>query len=367
MLHVSFFLISFTSALLCSLVDVSVLYIYFAFYSAFILLINIRLFWEPVNSFLQSLLAYVLLAIFFYTVSSYNVNTFITSGGLLFFIIAAVAWLIPGMRFKVIRLEVQLQLLHERASEQLKVHNHDIIEKDNTITQYERLRELDKQKNNLINIAGHDLKNLVGSIIMSKNMLKEDDNELSTDQKEYLDYISQSTEKMQYILNKLMNVQQSPEMDFNPEVFDINVELKRIFKGVVENAQIKNILLIDNIFKRPIHVKLDKIFAGQVLQNLLSNSIKLAQPNNSIRVVTNVEHQKFVFEIIDEGADIGLEELDMMFNKLETLNDAPSNTESRLGLGLSIAKLITQEMGGILFYRSDDNGNYFRVEFNAID
>ena len=57
----------------------------------------------------------------------------------------------------------------------------------------------------------------------------------------------------------------------------------------------------------------------------------------------------------------------MMFNKLKTLNDANANVESRLGLGLSIAKLMTQEMGGELTYRSDDHGNYFRVEFNVIN
>jgi signal transduction histidine kinase len=51
------------------------------------------------------------------------------------------------------------------------------------------------------------------------------------------------------------------------------------------------------------------------------------------------------------------------------LNDAGAShtlTESRLGLGLSIAKLVCQELGGDVFYRSDENGNYFRVEFNVI-
>ncbi len=56
-----------------------------------------------------------------------------------------------------------------------------------------------------------------------------------------------------------------------------------------------------------------------------------------------------------------------MFNKLRTLNDTATPTESRLGVGLSIAKLMAQEMGGELTYRSNDNGNYFRVEFFVIN
>jgi len=225
------------------------------------------------------------------------------------------------------------------------------------------------KKNSFINIAGHDLKNLIGSIVMSNNMIQEEDYRLSADQKEFVGYISDSAEKMQYMLNKLMDVKEieSPEMNFNMEVFDINAEVLHVFKGLVETAQMKNIHLVDNVLKLPLQVRLDKVFVGQVFQNLLSNAIKFSQTNNNIKVITSLQRQKFVFEIIDEGIAIGQDELNMMFNKLKTLNDATGSKESRLGLGLSIAKLMTKEMGGELTYRSDDNGNYFRVEFYVIN
>jgi signal transduction histidine kinase len=204
---------------------------------------------------------------------------------------------------------------------------------------------------------------------MSNNMLKEEDYRLSADQKEYTHYISESADKMQYMLNKLMDVKEieSPEMKFNMEIFDINAEVVHVYKGLIETAQMKNIHLVDNILKLPLNVKLDKVFVGQVFQNLLSNAIKFSQTNNNIKVVTSLQRQKFVFEIIDEGVAIGQEELDMMFNKLKTLNDASGTIESRLGLGLSIALLMTKELGGELVYRSNDNGNYFRVEFYVIN
>jgi signal transduction histidine kinase len=327
-------------------------------------------FWEPVHSIIQTLVAFILLAVFFNAFSEYNIDLFVNSGGQFFFIVAAVSCLIPSARFKVIEREARQQLLIEKSNEQLKAQNRDIIEKNAIIDmQYERLLKMDEQKNSFINIAGHDLKNLIASIIMSNNMIKEEEYRLSADQKEFSDYISESTEKMQYMLAKLMDVKEieSADLMFNMEIFNINVEVKRIFRGLVETAQMKNIHLVDNILKLPLNVKLDKVFAGQIFQNLLSNTIKFSQTNNNIRVVTSLQRQKFVFEIIDEGIAIGQEELDMMFNKLKTLNDANTSQESRLGLGLSIAKLITQEMGGELFYRSDDNGNYFRVEFYVIN
>jgi signal transduction histidine kinase len=370
LLHISFLMLSVTSALLCTLVNIEQLNIYFLTYAVIILFFNLQVFWEPLNSVIQVLIAFVLLIIFFNELSDYTLDLFINNGGQFFFITAAISCLIPGARYKVIQRDVRAQILIEKSNEQLKEQNRDINEKNKIIDmQYDQLRKLDEHKNSFINIAGHDLKNLIGSIIMSNNMVQEEDYRLSIDQKEFLGYINDSAEKMQYMLNKLMDVKEieSPEMQFNMEVFDINSEVLHVLKGLNETAQMKNIHLVDNILRLPLHVRLDKVFVGQVFQNLLSNSIKFSQTNNNIRIVTSLQRQKFVFEIIDEGIAIGQEELDMMFNKLKTLNDAAGSKESRLGLGLSIAKLMTKEMGGDLSYRSDDNGNYFRVEFYVIN
>src|SRR6185312_7253153 len=352
------------------IVDLQQLNIYYLLFSAIILFFNLQVFWEPINSVIQVLLALLLLAIFFRLFSQYTLDLVISNGGQFFFIIGLISCLVPGARYKIIERDVRSQILIGKSNEQLKEQNRNINEKNNIIdAQYEQLRKLDSQKNNFINIAGHDLKNLVGNIIMSNNMLKEDEYRLTADQQELIGYIAEASEKMQYLLNKLMDVKEieSPEMKFNLEVFDINTEVQHILKGLVETAQMKNIHLIDNILKLPLNVNLDRVFAGQVFQNLLSNAIKFSQTNNNIRVVTSLQRQKFVFEIVDEGIPIGQDELDMMFNKLKTLSEASGHIESRLGLGLSIAKLMTQEMGGELSYRSDDSGNYFRVEFNVIN
>jgi signal transduction histidine kinase len=370
LLHISLLLISVTSALLCNIVDIQQLNVYYLLYGAIFLFFNLMVFWEPINSVIQALLAMVLLAIFFTLFSNYTLDLVINNGGQFFFVIALISCFVPGARYKIIERDVRSQLLIGKSNEQLKEQNHDIAEKNNIIdAQYEQLRKLDNQKNNFINIAGHDLKNLTGSIIMSNNMLKDESYRLSSDQVELTGYISEASEKMQYLLNKLMDVKEieSPEMKFKLEVFDINTEVQHIFKGLTETAQMKNIHLVDNIQKSPINVNLDRVFVGQVFQNLLSNSIKFSQTNNNIRVVTSLQRQKFVFEIIDEGIPIGQEELAVMFNKLNALSEASEHTESRLGLGLSIAKLMTQEMGGDLSYRSDDHGNYFKVEFYVIN
>jgi signal transduction histidine kinase len=370
LLHITLLLLSVTSALLCNIVELQQLNIYYLLFATIILFFNLMVFWEPINSVIQTLLAFLLLAIFFRLFSQYSLDLVVGNGAQIFFIIALISCLVPGTRFKIIERDVRSQILIGKSNEQLKEQNHDISEKNNIIdSQYEQLRRLDNQKNSFINIAGHDLKNLVGSIIMSTNLIKEEDYRVSADQLEFIGYISESSEKMQYLLNKLMDVKEieSQEMKFNLEVFDANAEALHVYRGLIETAQMKNIHLIDNISKQALNVNLDRVFTGQVFQNLLSNAIKFSQTNNNIRVVTSLKRENFVFEIIDEGSPIGQHELDTMFNKLNALSDASGHVENRLGLGLSIAKLMTREMGGQLLYRSDDNGNYFKVEFHVIN
>ncbi|SDT50176.1 Histidine kinase-, DNA gyrase B-, and HSP90-like ATPase [Mucilaginibacter mallensis] len=370
LLHISLLLISITSAALCSLVNIGQLSLYFLLYSLIILFFNLQVFWEPVNSIIQALVAFLLILICYKAFSHYDLNLFISKGGQFFALTTALSCLIPNAQYRITERYINSRILIEKSTDLLKEQRHDLNEKDKLIDlQYEQLRKLNDHKNSFINIAGHDLKNLIGSIIMSSVLIQEENYRLSTEQKEYINYITESADKMQYLLSKLVNVKEidSNEINFNLEIFDINTEVNQVVKGLNETALTKNINLVNNISNRPLHVRLDKVFAGQVFQNLLSNAIKFSQLNNTLLVTTSLQAQKFVFEIIDEGVAIGQHELDWMFDKLKTLNDASTSKESRLGLGLSIAKLMTKEMGGELSYRSNADGNYFRVEFFAMN
>ncbi|MDB5006190.1 MAG: hypothetical protein JWP45_583 [Mucilaginibacter sp.] len=206
LLHITYLLLAVTSAVLCNIVDIQQLNVYYLLFSAIILFFNLQVFWEPINSVLEALISLVLLAIFFTLLNQYTLDLVISNGGQFFFVIALISCLVPGARYKIIERDVRSQLLIGKSNEQLKSQNHDINEKNNIIdAQYEQLRKLDNQKNSFINIAGHDLKNLVGSIIMSNSMLKDEDYRLSTDQMELIGYIAEASEKMQYLLNKLMD------------------------------------------------------------------------------------------------------------------------------------------------------------------
>ena len=95
LLHITFFLISTTSAVLCSVVDIQQLNIYFLIYATVILFFNLQVFWEPVNSIIQVAIAFLMTAIFFDILSQYTLDLIVGNGGQFFFIIALISCLVP--------------------------------------------------------------------------------------------------------------------------------------------------------------------------------------------------------------------------------------------------------------------------------
>jgi hypothetical protein len=102
LLHISFLLLSVTSALLCTLVNIEQLNIYFLLYSVVILFFNLQVFWEPVNSVIQTLAAFLLLALFFNIFGEYTLDSFISNGGVFFFITAVISCLIPTVATRLL-------------------------------------------------------------------------------------------------------------------------------------------------------------------------------------------------------------------------------------------------------------------------
>src|ERR1700761_6694907 len=77
LLHVTFFILSCTSALLCNLVNIQQLNVYFLVYAAIFLFFNVQVFWEPANSVVHFLLVLLMIALFFNEINSYSIDLFV--------------------------------------------------------------------------------------------------------------------------------------------------------------------------------------------------------------------------------------------------------------------------------------------------
>jgi signal transduction histidine kinase/CheY-like chemotaxis protein len=110
----------------------------------------------------------------------------------------------------------------------------------------------------------------------------------------------------------------------------------------------------------PPYVRTDQKRVGQILLNLLSNAIKYTEQGH---VAFDVRYRNDIaeFEVSDSGIGIAPDEIDRVFEPFERGRSATGQVPGT-GLGLTIAKLLTQILGGDLTVSSQlGRGSSFRV------
>ncbi|MEO0065099.1 MAG: Bacteriophytochrome [Bacteroidota bacterium] len=148
------------------------------------------------------------------------------------------------------------------------------------------------------------------------------------------------------------------------EQFDIIPEVEKAAIALVEAASIKQVNLQVHLSPYEIMVNIDKGYLGHILLMLLSNVIRLIPNGSVVSIHANDLDGSCIIEIINKThSPIGMEKLDKYFSRV--INSTQSDlTINDLGMGFSIAKQLTEEMGGLLNYESNVNvGNYFKIKF----
>lgn len=94
-------------------------------------------------------------------------------------------------------------------------------------------------------------------------------------------------------------------------------------------------------------VEADRRRLRQVILNLVSNALRFSPPNTTIRVHTEGTAEGGVIHVIDEGPGIPGNLLDRLFVPFDRLG-ADAGREGGAGLGLVLARRLTEAMGGSL-------------------
>ncbi|MET0239554.1 MAG: HAMP domain-containing sensor histidine kinase, partial [Sphingobium sp.] len=111
----------------------------------------------------------------------------------------------------------------------------------------------------------------------------------------------------------------------------------------------------------PEFVRMDEKRMRQVLINLLSNAIKFT-PSGSVGLRLIWSGQTAVFEIVDTGPGIPLEDRERIFMPFERGTDGQSRNQPGIGLGLAITNALVRIQGGDLELDSTvGTGTTFRV------
>jgi len=224
--------------------------------------------------------------------------------------------------------------------------------------QNEELKTLDKMKSEFISVASHQLRTPLTANKWALEFLTENEkNKMTRSQRESLDEINQSNERLIKLVNELLNISRIDDgrLKVDPVPVDVAKLIKEQMKEFMPIARHKELKVIEKYEKLPL-VKLDKDIITKAISNFLSNAIKYNRDGKRLWVsVKKYNRKELIIKIQDEGIGIPESEQKNLFQKFyRASNAATSNTEGT-GLGLYIAKKAIEQSGGTLWFESKEN------------
>ncbi len=231
-------------------------------------------------------------------------------------LLIAVALFVVDMRMKrILRHEKELQnLVDNRTSD---------------------LMNMMKEKDRLVSIIAHDLKNPMFSIVRGLEMLSEKtDGVIPQKEQTMLNTIQSSATNLQKELLQLLEWSTSRQSQDRIQPKDVNLrnlleDVIALLKGPIEDKLI-SIHIKDDIKKC---ANVDERLIGTVMRNLLDNAIKFTSKRGEIKLSLYEKDSHAIFEVQDSGVGMDKEQLENLRNGVFS---STRGTDNEIGTGLGI-------------------------------
>ncbi|PLX19275.1 MAG: hypothetical protein C0597_05485 [Marinilabiliales bacterium] len=220
--------------------------------------------------------------------------------------------------------------------------------------QKKELDNINKTKDKMFLIIGHDLRGPIGNLKSLIEMLLEDED--ITKDKNLLETFSIFMKSVQSVSDLLENLllwakSQRNEIIFKPENISLNTVVNRnlqLFRTIADHKSISLKLNTKNNYD----VYADKNMLMTVIRNIISNSIKYTSREGDIEI--NIEKEGSYYKIAIQDSGIGFDEetAQKIFDSKNFYTTAGTNNEAGSGLGLLLSKEFVELNGGKIWAES---------------
>jgi PAS domain S-box-containing protein len=230
--------------------------------------------------------------------------------------------------------------------------------------QNERLRELDRLKDEFISLVSHELRTPLTSIRGYLELLLDGGGgDLTEDQYRFLAVVDRNSKRLMHLVGDLLFLAQIEAGKLALELDD--VDLDEVVAEAVEAAQPiadeMGIELQAHVEPTPIMVG-DRSRLGQLLDNLISNALKFTPDGGSVDVWVSSLDGQVVMEVRDTGMGIPPAEQADLFDRFFRSSEATERAIPGTGLGLTIVKAIVERhRGSIEVESASGEGTTMRV------
>jgi PAS domain S-box-containing protein len=217
------------------------------------------------------------------------------------------------------------------------------------------LTALNKHKEKLLSIIGHDLRNPMANTLKLAELALMDTHEVTKEELiEYLTKMSTGLINANELLEDLLYWAKSrfDSLAFNPvPITDIKKQVDTCLKKVMPMAETKRITLKTTI-KPGVAVTADKDMLDAIIRNLVSNAIKFTANGGAVVVSAERRKKDIRFAVTDTGSGMSEKITHQLFNKGFSHTTYGTSGEKGTGLGLDLCRDFVEKHQGKIWVES---------------
>ncbi|UYP10242.1 sensor histidine kinase [Priestia megaterium] len=226
-----------------------------------------------------------------------------------------------------------------------------------------KLQSLEQQQKQFIGNISHEFKTPLTSIKAYVDLLDmyRDDPQLMEDG---VQNIRKETDRLHEMVDKILKLSALEKYDFEqrPE----SVKLKGLLEDICDRMKGKaakfDLTLHTNINESVVWADRESLI--HIFINLIDNAIKYNEPGGKVEVTSYTLENSIIVDVANTGIGIPPEAEEKLFQPFFTVNKDRSRLSGGTGLGLALAKDLTEKQKGIIrLHHSDSKWTIFKVSF----
>jgi two-component system sensor histidine kinase VanS len=219
----------------------------------------------------------------------------------------------------------------------------------------------EQRKNDLVVYLAHDIKTPLTSVIGYLSLLEEAPDLPQPQRAKYLGITLKKAQRLEQLVDEFFEITR-----FNLQTIVLHLEKVDLTFLLQQMADEFTPLLAAEqksaqVDVPPIVLEGDPDKLARVFQNIMKNAVAYSRPGSAIQLSASLADGQVQVDIVNQGSPIPQTQLDRIFEKFYRLDSARSSQSGGAGLGLAIAKEITEAHGGSIAAQSNGEEIRFTV------
>ncbi|MFP7492931.1 sensor histidine kinase [Terribacillus saccharophilus] len=235
----------------------------------------------------------------------------------------------------------------------------DLLNEINGLLDYhqEKMADLARLRiatNRMLSNVSHDLKTPLTVISGYIETIQHDDQFSDEEREMLLAKVQVKVMEVAGLINTFFDLAklEAEDWQLDMERIQLNELCRKVVLGFYDTLTSKGFAVHIELPDESIHIEADPAALTRVLENLISNSIRYGRDGKTVGMTLYQDEEAVYIDIWDKGQ--GIQEMDKgkIFERLYTADDSRNSSTHGSGLGLMIAKRLTEQMQGQISFAS---------------